>query len=151
MLADLPLRLAGALAAFVLAATPLRGEETAPVTSAQPVPPRAAVRPKTFEEHGVKRVDPYYWLRDDTRKDPEVLAYLEAENAYTDAVLAPTEPLQEKLFDELVGRRQAGRRHRAVPQERLVVLPPLRGRPGVRPDPPPARLARRRRRRSCST
>jgi oligopeptidase B len=50
------------------------------------------------------RNDDYYWLRDDARKDPEVLAYLEAENAYRDAMMAPVAALQQTLFDELVGR-----------------------------------------------
>ena len=51
----------------------------------------------------VERSDPYYWLRDDTRKNPEMLAYLNAENAYADAMLAP-KPLQEQLYKEIVGR-----------------------------------------------
>jgi oligopeptidase B len=49
-------------------------------------------------------VDPYYWLRE--RENPEVRAYLEAENAYADAVMAPTLPLQETLYREIVGRVQ---------------------------------------------
>ena len=68
-----------------------------------PTPPVAAQKP-----HAVKgpldRNDPYYWLRDDTRKNPEMLAYLKAENAYTDAMLARTKPLQDELFKEIVGR-----------------------------------------------
>src|SRR5947199_7250055 len=47
-------------------------------------------------------VDDYLWLRD--KKNPEVKAYLESENAYTDAVMKPTEPLQKKLYDELLAR-----------------------------------------------
>ena len=72
---------------------------------AQPAagPPIAVKKP-----HVVKgpadRVDEYYWLRDDTRKDPEVLAYLNAENAYADAVMAPLRPLQDQLYGEIVGR-----------------------------------------------
>ena len=50
------------------------------------------------------RNDEYYWLRDDTRKNPEMLAYLKAENAYADAQLAPLKPLQDKLYSEIVGR-----------------------------------------------
>ncbi len=53
--------------------------------------------------HGT-RSDPYYWLRDDERKDPEVLAYIRAENDYTDAVLAPGRALEEQLFGELRAR-----------------------------------------------
>jgi oligopeptidase B len=71
---------------------------------APPVPPRAAIRPRRFKEHGRERVDDYYWLRDDSRRNPEMLAYLAAENAYTEAILAPTERLQEKLHQELASR-----------------------------------------------
>jgi oligopeptidase B len=52
------------------------------------------------------RQDPYYWLRDDTRKDPDVLAWLAAENAYTDEALARDRALQETLYAEIVGRIQ---------------------------------------------
>ena len=68
-----------------------------------PTPPVAAQKPYTVKGPE-NRNDPYYWLRDDTRKLPEMLAYLNAENAYADAVLAPTKPLQEQLFNEIVGR-----------------------------------------------
>ena len=65
-------------------------------------PPRARVAPTRLERHGVVRVDDYYWLRE--RDNPEVTAYLEAENDYTRAVMAPTEALQETLFAEIKGR-----------------------------------------------
>jgi oligopeptidase B len=67
-------------------------------------PPVAAVRPQLVESpHGV-REDPYYWLRDDSREDPGVLAHLAAENAWTDAVMAPLKPLQERIYQEIIGR-----------------------------------------------
>ncbi|MCA9720259.1 MAG: S9 family peptidase, partial [Myxococcales bacterium] len=67
-------------------------------------PPVAAARPHEITSpHGV-RVDEYYWLRDDEREDPKVLEYLKRENAYTDAVLAPLRGLEQRLFDEIVGR-----------------------------------------------
>ncbi len=70
---------------------------------AAPVPPVAAQKPHTVK--GPKnRNDPYYWLRDDSRKNPAMLDYLKAENAYADAVLADTKPLQEQLFKEIVSR-----------------------------------------------
>ncbi len=70
-----------------------------------PTPPDAPKRPHTVKApFGAERQDPYYWLRDDERKDPQMLAYLEAENAYTDAVMAPLRPLEEKLYGEIVGR-----------------------------------------------
>ena len=64
-------------------------------------PPVAAVRPHRFDEFTV-RTDPYYWLKE--RSNPEVIKYLEDENAYTKAVMAHTEPLQERLYEELKGR-----------------------------------------------
>jgi oligopeptidase B len=67
-------------------------------------PPIAAARPQVLEAHGDRRLDPYYWLRD--RQDPEVLAYLAAENAYAEAVMAPTAQLQDRLYHEVVGRVQ---------------------------------------------
>ncbi len=66
-------------------------------------PPAAEIR--LFEvhaPHGAVRVDPYYWLRD--RENPEVIDYLNAENAYTEAVMAHTEDFQENLFNEIRGR-----------------------------------------------
>jgi oligopeptidase B len=64
--------------------------------------PRAAVIPVADTLHGDVRIDDYAWLED--RSDPEVIAYLEAENAYTEAMMEHTEALQESLFQEIVGR-----------------------------------------------
>lgn len=69
-------------------------------TAECPTPPVAEVRPKTNELHGVTWEDPYFWLRD--REAPEVTAYLEAENAYTEALMQPTQKLQKELYDELL-------------------------------------------------
>jgi oligopeptidase B len=67
-------------------------------------PPVAAARPHAvFSPHGV-RTDPYYWLRDDERADPEVLAYLTAENAYRDRCMAPSKPFENALYEEIVAR-----------------------------------------------
>jgi oligopeptidase B len=71
-------------------------------SSSLPAPPVAKKVPKVTEINGHKLVDNYFWLRD--KKDPEVRAYLEAENAYTDALMKPTEGLQKKLYDEMLGR-----------------------------------------------
>lgn len=71
-------------------------------SSSLPAPPVAKKAPKTTEINGRTMVDNYYWLRD--KKNPEVKAYLEAENAYTDAVMKPTEGLQKKLYDEMLSR-----------------------------------------------
>jgi len=63
-------------------------------------PPVAPEHPKVLEAHGDQRVDPYYWLRD--KQNPELIAYLTAENAYADVVMAPTADLQEKLYSCLL-------------------------------------------------
>jgi oligopeptidase B len=68
------------------------------------VPPVAAIHPYEVKSPNGPREDDYYWLRDDRRQRPEVLAYLAAENAFTDAVMAHTKPAQDLLFKELLGR-----------------------------------------------
>ncbi|MBN1434800.1 S9 family peptidase [Candidatus Fermentibacterales bacterium] len=70
--------------------------------SALPAPPAAKRVPVELEAHGEIRVDPYYWMRD--LSDPDVLAYLVAENAYAESVLACTGALREDLYDEMVER-----------------------------------------------
>ena len=65
-------------------------------------PPVAKIVPHELEKHGDVRVDNYYWLNE--REDPEVIAYLEAENDYTAKKMAHTEAFQEKLFEEIKGR-----------------------------------------------
>ncbi|MGA8152301.1 MAG: S9 family peptidase [Terriglobales bacterium] len=65
-------------------------------------PPVAKRVPHVTEINGRKLEDDYFWMRD--KKNPEVRAYLEAENAYNDAVMKPTEPLQKKLYDEMLSR-----------------------------------------------
>jgi oligopeptidase B len=67
-----------------------------------PAPPTAKKVPNVTEVNGHKLVDNYYWLRD--KANPEVKAYLESENAYTDAAMKPSEPLQKKLYDEMLSR-----------------------------------------------
>jgi oligopeptidase B len=66
---------------------------------AQPKAPIAPVVPKAFKEFGGVRIDNYDWLRD--RKDPRVIAYLDAENAYANARLEPIKPLVDELAAEL--------------------------------------------------
>ncbi len=67
-----------------------------------PAPPMAAVQAKEFAEHGYKRVDNYFWLKD--KNNQEVIKYLEAENAYADTVMNPSKDLQNKLYEEMKGR-----------------------------------------------
>jgi oligopeptidase B len=81
-------------------ATPAPTQETS--TDAVPKPPVARREPIEHVLHGDRRVDHYAWLRH--KENPEVIAYLKAENAYTDAILKPTEALQEKLYQEMLGR-----------------------------------------------
>ena len=65
-------------------------------------PPVAKRQPKTTTLHGVTLVDDYHWLRE--KGHPDVLAYLEAENAYVEAGMAHTAALQETLYREMLGR-----------------------------------------------
>ena len=65
-------------------------------------PPRAQTIPTILEEHGRSRVDPYYWLSE--RDNPDVLAYLEEENAYAQGVMARHATFEDALFEEIKGR-----------------------------------------------
>jgi oligopeptidase B len=67
-------------------------------------PPQAPRRPTVLRLHGDDRVDDWYWLRE--RDNPETIAYLEAENAYTDALTAHTAEVQERLYEEIRARIQ---------------------------------------------
>ncbi len=66
------------------------------------VPPKAKKIPKILEIHGDERYDPYFWLKE--RENPEVIQYLEEENAYAEAVMNDTEDFQQLLFDEMKAR-----------------------------------------------
>lgn len=94
-------RLALLTCLFVLAAcnTPEKPEPEPEVS-----PPVARTIPHEMSIHGHSRIDDYFWIRDDTRTDPNVIALLEAENAYLDAVMADTTSLQKSLFNEITGR-----------------------------------------------
>jgi oligopeptidase B len=65
-------------------------------------PPVATVKPKIDTLHGDVRTDNYFWIRE--KANPDVIAYLNAENAYTTARMKHTEALQQKLYDEMLGR-----------------------------------------------
>lgn len=78
-------------------------EQTKILTQADyPAPPVAAKKTQIFNNHGYKRTDDYFWLKD--KNNPETIAYLKAENAYSDTVMASTKDLQKTLFDEMKGR-----------------------------------------------
>jgi oligopeptidase B len=67
-------------------------------------PPNAATHDKTLTAPHGDRSDPYYWLRDDARADPAMLAHLEAENAHTEAWFARAQPSIDALHAEIVAR-----------------------------------------------
>ncbi len=89
--------LTGLSAAAYLGLHPTFGSE-----ETDPKPPVARVVPKIFKEHGKQRVDNYYWLRES--KNPEVIAYLEAENVYADAHLARLRLLIDEIHAEMKPR-----------------------------------------------
>ncbi len=65
-------------------------------------PPVARIEPETLEIHGDMRIDPYFWMN--RRDHEEVIAYLEAENRYTDELMQDLKPFAENLFEEMKGR-----------------------------------------------
>ena len=79
---------------FLMTANMLNADTTAP--------PLAKQIPKELEIHGDTRVDNWYWLRE--RENPEVISYLESENAWVAAQLAHTDRFQNQLFEEMKGR-----------------------------------------------
>ncbi len=72
------------------------------IALADPRPPVAKTIPQTTEVHGEQRIDNYFWFREKTNS--AVLAYLKAENAYTKAMMKPTEKFQKSLFNEMIAR-----------------------------------------------
>src|SRR3989454_964006 len=103
-----PTRLLLALGAFAATSGPARaqapGTRAAADTATLPTPPIAKTIPKVDTTLGDIRVDNYFWLRDDSRKSPDVIAYLEAENRYVAARLKHTDALQTQLFNEMKAR-----------------------------------------------
>jgi oligopeptidase B len=85
------------LAMTMVSSNPIAAQERA-----LSFPPEAGKAPKVDVVHGDKRVDDYYWLRE--KSNPDVRAYLEAENAYADAVMKPTEAFQQALYKEMLAR-----------------------------------------------
>ena len=76
--------------------------QTKNLSMATPTAPIAKINPKLLEKHGDKRTDNYFWLND--RENPEVIDYLNQENAYYNSMTASTKPFQEELFEEMKGR-----------------------------------------------
>lgn len=96
--------------------TPAPDTETSASMTDSLAPPMAKRVPHTHITHAHARPDPYHWLRDDDRKDPEVIAYLEAENAYTGQALTPGAATAKTLLAELEGRIEKD--DRSVPVKR---------------------------------
>ncbi|MCK7460153.1 S9 family peptidase [Idiomarina aminovorans] len=95
------------LSAALLQACSPTNQNTKTTTSASLENIKAPVAKKIPHEmtiHDDTRIDNYYWMRDDDRKDPKVLAYLEAENEYAEKMLAHTESRQQQLFEEMKNR-----------------------------------------------
>jgi oligopeptidase B len=74
------------------------------MSESEPTPPIAAVRPHSVNSPNGARNDPYYWLRDDARSNPEVLAYLKQENAFRERSMLGAKPLENALYDEIIAR-----------------------------------------------
>lgn len=77
------------------------GSQSTPQINAM-TPPVAKRVPKTFEKFGDKRVDDYFWLRE--KENPDVIAHLKAENAYTESVMGGMKPFQEQLYKDMLSR-----------------------------------------------
>ena len=87
-----------------------------------PAPPVAAVHTKVDTVAGVEWSDPYAWLRDDQRQQPEVLAYLRSENAYADRMTSRSRTLEDRLFREMVGASKGDRPLRPRAERRVLLL-----------------------------
>jgi oligopeptidase B len=88
---------------FLIMSTILNADDksaTTPAAAAPPPPPMAKTVHTENHINGGKLVDDYHWLRE--KSNPEVAQYLEAENAYADGVMKPTEALQKRLYDEMI-------------------------------------------------
>jgi oligopeptidase B len=95
--------LSAALSALSAALSIVVGLAAPPRLAAQDLtPPTATIKPKIDTLHGEVRTDNYFWLREKT--NPDVISYLDKENAYTAARMKHTEALQQKLYDEMLGR-----------------------------------------------
>ena len=125
-------------------AVALAGASTHAGQTVLPQPPMATKRPHTTEIHGYTLKDDYFWLRE--KSNPEVIKYLESENAYTEEVMKPTKALQETLYTRDARPHQADRSQRAVADRRVLLLLADRGREAVSlPLPAQGQHGRRRR------
>ena len=99
-------------------------------SSEKPAPPVAGQRPHSVTHHGVTLEDPWQWLRDPgypAVEDPEVLAYLNAENDYFDAMMTPHQALIDVIFEEIKARQQPDLSSVPWRRGRLVLPVAVRG------------------------
>lgn len=87
---------------MIFACTPTKKETKIMQQSDFPAPPVAEIKPDTFVNFGQTRIDNYFWMKD--RNNPAVIDYINAENAYTDTIMASTKALQQTIYDEILGR-----------------------------------------------
>jgi hypothetical protein len=99
--------LVGLVSTFFISFTAMAQSASPVITASAATPPAAKRVPKEMVNHGDKRVDDYFWLRE--KKNADTIAYLKAENAYTDAVMAPLKEFRESLYKEMLGHVGAGR------------------------------------------
>jgi oligopeptidase B len=99
-----PLRLVllAATSIVMLSPTVLAQKANGGEATAAPKPPMAEKKAKTTDIHGETLVDEYFWLRE--KSNPQVISYLESENAHTDAIMKPTAAFQDKLYKEMLSR-----------------------------------------------
>ncbi len=105
------------------------------------IPPTAVIKPHPITTHDHTRTDNYYWLRE--KENPAVIAHLEAENAYMQAMTAHTTDLQQTLYEEMVGRIQETDSSAPVKHGELLLLHPHRSRTAVQNPLPQTRQPRR--------
>ena len=92
----------GAIALLIVSCNDSKKERTILKQTDFPAPPVAQAIPDTFTNFGKQRIDDYFWLKD--KNNPNVIEYIQTENAYTDTVMASTKGLQEEIYDEILGR-----------------------------------------------
>ena len=89
---------------FLLICFPLQNFSDTKIVNLKNLKPSPKKIPITFEAHGVQRVDNYYWMRDDTRKDPKVIEHLNTENSYLEEWFLSEKDIRDDLFSEITSR-----------------------------------------------
>ena len=92
------------LLTFLLIFTTLLFSSETKIETLKDLKPSPKKLPVTFEAHGVKRIDNYYWMRDDSRKDPEIISHLNEENSYLENWFVSGNDFRESLFEEITDR-----------------------------------------------